>query len=222
MYNLDLNKKKQIIFDFDGLLVNSEDVIGESWLKTCDYFSIDYPEGFFDDIVGVSKKVTFEALKAHMENPIDVETFFDRRARFIEEAVEEGLVKLLPGVQAFLEKMHEKGVPMYIATSSSKLWPAKITEQLNIRHFFESIYGEEDDQSVKPSPDLYLKVLNEHQLSREHTVIFEDSFSGIMAATSAQVDTIVVNKIPYQFEKNNEMYILCQVPSFNEIETDPK
>ena len=220
MNYLDLSKINNVIFDFDGLLVNSEDVINACWIKTCDYFEIDYPEGFFDNIVGVSKDVTYKALKEYMLQPIDEKDFFHQRALFIDEEVKKGEVKLLPGVQQFLEKLDERNISMYIATSSSRSWPINLINRLNIQHFFGNIYGYEDVDSVKPSPDLYLKVIAENQLDTDTTVIFEDSLSGITAATSAGVHTIVVNPKKYTFSKLMEKNILFQINSFSELKTD--
>lgn len=217
---LDLSRIKSVIFDFDGLLVNSEDVIGACWVKTCEHFNITYPKGFFDNIVGVSKDVTYRELLDYMDDVVDEETFFNQRAAFIAEEVELGNVKLMPGVKVFLDKLRLANIPMFIATSSSNTWPENITTRLNIRHFFSKIYGYEDVTAVKPNPELYLKVIEENKLDKLSTVIFEDSLSGITAATSAQVDTIVVNPIKYNFTEKAKRKILFQINSFNELETD--
>jgi beta-phosphoglucomutase-like phosphatase (HAD superfamily) len=136
MNHLDLSEIKSVIFDFDGLLVNSEDIISACWVKTCQHFGIDYPEGFFDDIVGVSKDLTYQSLCQYMDVVVEETDFFHQRALFIDEEVNKGNVKLLPGVDDFLKKLDRLGIPMYIATSSSRFWPIKITERLNISQYF--------------------------------------------------------------------------------------
>lgn len=217
---LDLKKIDNVIFDFDGLLVNSEDVIGECWIKTCEYYGIHYPEGFFDDIVGVSKNVTYNLLIDYMDVVIGEKEFFERRALFIEEEVNKGNIHLLPGVQEILDLLKTIEIPMYIATSSSRFWPINITERLGILTYFKGIYGYEDVEKVKPSPELYLKVVSEHQLNKSTTVIFEDSLSGIQAATSAGIDTIVVNAKKYMFSSEINQKILFQIKGFDELKTD--
>lgn len=220
MYQLNLKDKRNVIFDFDGLLVNSEEVINDAWIQTCNYFGIIYPEGFFDDIVGVSKWVTFDKLKVFMGVDIDSETFFRRRAIFIDKAVGEGKLVLMPGVKKILAELYDRKIPLYIATSSSRSWPKKVLDKLEVSHYFVKMYGEEDVEFVKPNPDLYLKVLDENNLSADDTIVFEDSFSGVSAAVAAKLDVVVVNKIQFDFPMSYKEHILNHILSFEDVETD--
>lgn len=213
-----LNEIESVIFDFDGLLVNSEDIITECWKYTCKHLAIDVPETFFDNIVGVSKDVTFKKLQELCTVSVTKEEFFEIRARFIDEEVENNKIHLLPGVQKCIEILHQRKIDMYVATSSSRTWPDRILKRLNMRQYIQKIYGNEDVENVKPYPDLYNLVVDKNHLDKQKTLIFEDSEAGVIAATRAKIKCVIVNKRGRSFHSDiNEPYVLSYIESFNDM-----
>lgn len=182
-----------VIFDFDGLLVNSEEIIQMCWQKTCEFYSYDLPSDYFDNITGVSKDTTFQNIESFLNIKIDYEEFFNTRTRFINQEIENGNIRLMNGVQQFLELLASKNISMGIATSSSNTWPANLIKRLGVENFFSFIVGREDVREVKPHPDLYLKALKLGNVTKDRVLIFEDSIPGIIAAEAAGIVPIVIN-----------------------------
>ncbi|WP_028125462.1 HAD family hydrolase [Eremococcus coleocola] len=197
MPTINFKNKKLVIFDFDGLLVNSEDVIKEAWKKTCKYFGIETPTDFFDHINGISKDVTILKLEKIAGKQINQEEFFHQRSIFIDESVENKEIHLLPGVRQMMEYIFNLGILMRICTSSSRQWPLRLIKQLKIEKYIKAVLGYEDVENVKPFPDIYKKTLLEENLAPTEAIIFEDSVPGINAAESAGVFVVAVNSEEY-------------------------
>lgn len=195
---------KHIIFDFDGLLVNSESLIGECWMDTCSYYQIDLPEDFFKDIAGVDRELIFKRIQEVTGSSLDKEVFFEKRQDFLNQRVENGQLRLMPGVEVFLAWGKEQGFNFSIASSSYTFWVKRGIDQFGLGNYFEGVLGKEDVRQVKPDPELYLKTLELYRLSPDQALIFEDSLTGFRAALQSGVKSILINdneRIQAQFKE---------------------
>lgn len=174
-----------VLFDFDGLLINSEEKMVDCWKKTTIHYNLHVPQDYFDHIAGVDRLVTFERLVKDYNLKVNSLEFFAKRQEYLDAMVESGEISLMPGIEDMLEYLYNEEIPMFIVTSSSVSWPKKVINILKIGHYFSGILGKENVKKVKPDPELYLMALDTFHLKKETTLVFEDSIPGVQAAKQA-------------------------------------
>lgn len=174
---------KYCIFDMDGTLVDS---MGH-W-KNLEYEFLE-AKGISEDINEVLKDIQ------HMTIPAAMEYFIDR---FHFEGTVESLteefnalmaahyasdVEVKPGVPAYLEKLHQQGAKMCIASATSVPLVTICLERLGLRKYFEFLLSCVDVNASKDKPDVFLEAARRLGGTPEETAVFEDS---LVAATSAK------------------------------------
>ena len=184
---------RALIFDFDGLILDTESAIYQSWRELYTDHGHELPIERFSQCIGSDFSEAYDPMA-------DLEQFtgktFDWTA---EDARREERVRTLlhesaelPGVRARLEEAHELGVPCSIASSSSHRWVNGWLEKLGLRHHFTNVSTRNDVARIKPAPDLFLHAAGKLGVALDEAVIFEDSLNGLRAAKAAGIRCIVV------------------------------
>ncbi len=183
-----------LIFDFDGLIVDTETAVLQSWealyadhgqalpleewLKC---IGADYGPDTFDP---------FAYLEARVNGPLDWEALQARR-RARELAILEGMAPL-PGVTALLDDAQAHGVRLAIGSSSPHAWVDTHLARLGLLERFEAVICADDVARIKPAPDLFLKAAAALDVPPEGAVVLEDSPHGIQAARTAGIFAVAV------------------------------
>ncbi len=167
-----------VLFDLDGVLVDSEGIYTEFWAD------IDrrYPTGV-EDFAHVIKGNTLARILG---------TYFPdesvRQAILVElkRQEEEMVYQLFPGVAELVESLREESIPTAIVTSSNA---AKMNHLFNavpiLRDYIDIVITEEDVTKSKPDPEGYLKAAGRLGFEPSRTVVFEDSLAGVEAGRRA-------------------------------------
>lgn len=182
---------RALVFDFDGLILDTETPIYLSWKEVYDAYGVPLPFALWVKTVGSSNQA-FDP-RHHLEErlaralPRDV---VDRRvARRVEMVLAQ---PLLPGVDAMLAEARSHGMKVGVASSSSREWVDGHLERLGILDRFDCRRSRDDVGAVKPQPDLYLAVLDCLGLPAAEAVAIEDSPNGILAAKGAGMACVAV------------------------------
>ena len=110
--------------------------------------------------------------------------------------------ELMPGCQATLSWLTERGYTLGVATSNSQLVAEQILEREGLSHFFTSVIGRRPDLKMKPHPDQILRCLEEMGVERRHSLMVGDSTRDVLAARSADIYVIAV---PSYFTKRDAL-----------------
>jgi HAD superfamily hydrolase (TIGR01509 family) len=174
-----------VIFDFDGLILNTEEAEYTAWEEIYQSFGAHLPEEDFALPMGTSTK-EFDVI-AILER--ETGQFHDEAAlkakahrRFHELLA---LEKARPGAADYLRQAKMMGMPVALATSSTRDWVEGHLKRLGLWEFFDVICTADDVVQVKPDPELFLLAAARLMLSPEQTIVFEDSANGIRAAKAA-------------------------------------
>jgi HAD superfamily hydrolase (TIGR01509 family) len=180
-----------LIFDFDGLLVDTETLHYETWNSLYESYGVRLrlerwlldlgTHGMFDPV---------GELEELLGRPIDRDaTLSDRRAHHI------GLVEqeeLRPGVREILAAGREAGLKMAVASSSSRDWVERWLGHHAIREYFTCVCSRDDVRQVKPAPDLFLCAAACLDIAPGECIVFEDSPNGMRAAAAAGIRCVAV------------------------------
>jgi HAD superfamily hydrolase (TIGR01509 family) len=181
-----------LLFDFDGLILDTEtpEVLAWEWLFA-ENRQI-YPRAFWQNLVGkgpdqVDEKPA-ELLKRMAELPESEEEIF---AKFRERYFLILKKTPRPGIELLLYDAAQAGVQMAIVSSSDREWVTGHLTDLGLKDVFSHIITREDAPRSKPAPDLYLEAVGRMNLSSEETWVLEDSYNGMIAAKAAELRVLV-------------------------------
>ena len=181
-----------IIFDFDGLILDTETPDYDSWQETYAEHGVALPLDAWAGCIGAPAGV-FDPV-AHLERlvgkKLDRESVVQqRRARFHELVAEQ---PLCAGVDEYLQDADRHNVRLAVASSATRDWVEGHLDRFGIREVFSCIRCVEDVARGKPAPDLFLSVLDELRVVPKDAVVLEDSPNGLVAANRAGTYSVAV------------------------------
>lgn len=176
-----------VIFDMDGLLLDSERPIRDAWLALSSLTAEDYlltvGRNRPDSLAILSEKLGSEAAAVTMYERVDAHL----AAQFQHRGFD-----LMPGALALLQALHAQRVPLAVASSTRH---AKVVERLSragILNFFGPIHGGDQVARGKPHPDLFELAARSLGRKAERCLVFEDSGYGAQGALTAGMGVVLV------------------------------
>ncbi len=181
-----------VIFDCDGVLVDSEPISVAAWRRALAQCGHDVGSDEFDDCLGRSRRDTYAYFAARRQLP-DLEEFGEMLDREILPGLEHELEAFPDAVIAVRELAHH-GVPLAVASSSQRQHlDIKLRVTDLARYFDFSIAGDEVSAG-KPAPDLFLAAAGALGVSPDRCVVVEDSMPGVTAARTAGMRVVTVDR----------------------------
>ncbi len=181
------------IFDFDGLILDTEGPIYQSWAELYHQFKQGLPFETWAAFIGTSELEQFDPfnlLEEKLGHPVDRANLKPRRRKRELDLI--ATQPILPGVVKLLQQIQTAGLKLGIASSSDREWVGGHLNRLELHHFFEVIHTSDDVSHTKPDPELYLLALKSLGLKPEEAIVFEDSPNGVTAARRAGIFTVAV------------------------------
>jgi len=184
---------KALIFDFDGLIMDTESPGVDAWKVIYAEYGQEFPLiDWIHAVVGVSD-AKFDAaahLAALTGQSLDLEALRSRALAWRLQV--QSTLPALPGVNDYINTAHKLGLRLAVASSSGRLRLEGYLRQLGLIDDFEAIICREDVQHIKPAPDLFLKAQATLNLPADELLVFEDSQNGILAANRAGLRVVAV------------------------------
>jgi HAD superfamily hydrolase (TIGR01509 family) len=183
---------KALIFDFDGLILDSETPVYEAWRKVFEEYGVDLPFSVWQCSVGTSREAFDPVLYLEEKIGKTLNRKLITQTQLI-RSYEDTLDKpVLPGVLNLLSAARERGLKLAIASSSTTDWVFCNLIRLKIANLFNVICCGDEVRQVKPQPDLFLLAANLMNVQPSEAVVFEDSPHGITAAQAANMFCVAV------------------------------
>ena len=204
-----------LIFDFDGLILNTEASIYQSWQEL--YRSCGRELSFerFAQTIGTADNEPdlVAELEALVGKPLD-----QPRLAAWQRARESALILEQlprPGVKDYLAGAKGLGLKVALASSSACSWATGHLSRLGFIQYFDAILAGDDVVHTKPDPALFLAALRALELASEEAIVFEDSAHGILAARRAGLFCVAV---PTELTRRTDLSLAdLQIESMAEI-----
>ena len=184
---------KALIFDFDGLIWDTEMPDYISWQNVYREHGVELPLEKWVSIVGGTAESDFDPydyLEELVGEKVDREGIWIKRRKSDLELIESQ--PILPGVESYLADAKEMGLKLGIASSSPENWVIGHLTRLGLLDNFEVICTADDVEKTKPAPDLFLLAAEKLGVSPDQAIVFEDSRNGVLAAKRAGMFVVAV------------------------------
>ena len=181
-----------VIFDMDGLLLDSERLALAAFVETCDHFGLGDQTGVFMQCVGINQPLGERVLKDGLPETVDHLAFASLWDSKCDEYMSDAVIPLKSGAAELLQDLKGFGVRTAVATSTSSSRAARKLQHSGILQDFDVIVGGEQVQRSKPFPDIYLRAAELLGIQPETCLALEDSENGVRAALGAGMTVIQV------------------------------
>jgi HAD superfamily hydrolase (TIGR01509 family) len=195
---------KAFIFDFDGLILDSETPVYDAWKEIYQEHGVDLPFSIWQCTVGTSRDAFDPVLylEEQIGRPLNRKQLNQRQIIRSYEIIQ--YKDALPGVISFLDEAHKRGIKLAVASSSTTDWVFCNLVRLNIADRFDVICCGDEVMKVKPEPDLFLLAAGLLNLAPDEVIVFEDSPLGITAARTAHMYCVAVpNPVTHSMSINH-------------------
>ncbi|MBE9524732.1 MAG: HAD family hydrolase [Chloroflexi bacterium] len=184
---------KTLIFDFDGLILDTETPVYLSWVEIYQRFGLTLPFDDWTSIIGTSAAEhfdPFDRLEAQSNLKLDRKELVAERMAFELSLVIKNPV--LPGVKELIDAAQKDNLKLAVASSSTRDWVEGHLKRLKLIQHFDVICCSEDVSRTKPDPALFLLALEHLKLNSKEAIVLEDSPNGITAANRANIFSVAI------------------------------
>lgn len=207
---------KGLIFDFDGLILDTEVPGFLAWKEIFAGYDLPFTYTHWSKAIGTGPSAYDPALDlcTQIKDQVDPAWLRKKQLTRAYEILED--VSAQPGVVEFIEQAQTLNLQLAVASSSPCEWVMSHLQRLGLEKYFQYILTAEDVAHVKPEPDLFQLALNRMGLSTSEAIVFEDSPNGITAACAAGIFVIAV---PNEITKTmNTSHADLEVNSFLDLD----
>ena len=179
-----------VIFDWDGVVINSATLHKKSWEMLADELVLPLPTNHFKLGFGKKNEVIIPKILQWSQTQADIIRWGKRKEEIYRELGKKAGIPILKGMREFLHSLKIEKIPCVIGTSTEKENLSLAFSQLNIGHYFEGSICSEDVSQGKPDPEVFIKAAKIIEQKPENCVVLEDSTHGIEAAKTGGMKAI--------------------------------
>jgi HAD superfamily hydrolase (TIGR01509 family) len=215
--NVNTTSLVAVIFDMDGVLVDSNPFHLRKWIALLRAHRIAFDEQELPKIVlGPPNYVTFYRFMGQSLSP--------EQMRQLSEELEENFRRAIgphaqpfPGVQRFIEECHRQGIKMAVASAAIAKNVNFLVSAMGLREYFSEMLTGDEVSQPKPNPEVYLKTAQKLRVKPEECLVFEDSFVGIEAAKRAGMKCVAIASTFSADDLRRETQADLIVPGFEAV-----
>jgi len=210
---------KAVLFDMDGVIVDTEPLHRKAYFKMFDDLGIVVPEDLYTTFTGAATKKVCSILieKYNLTNTVE-ELAAIKRKYFKYFFYHDEDFALLPGVENLIKNYFESGIKLVLASSASMVTINMVFEKFGLAKYYMGKISGDDLKESKPNPEIFLLAAEIAQEPKENCVVIEDSTNGILAAYAAGIFCVAYkseHSAHQHYEKANLL-----ISNFQDIETE--
>lgn len=202
---------KAIIFDMDGLMIDSERVTFEGYQEMLKKMNLTMTEDFYITLLGKPIKGIYQRFYDVYGKDFPIETVIKDVHEYMAVRFKKEGVPLKKGLVPLLKYLKANNYKTIVATSSNRDRVDNILKSADIEKYFDdSICGDEVSKG-KPNPEVFLKSCQKLGVQNDEAIVLEDSEAGIQASAAADIKVICIPDMKYpEPEFAQKTYKICQ------------
>lgn len=204
-----------IIFDWDGVIIDSRQQHEKSWERLAVEENRVLPEGHFLKGFGMKNDRIIPEILKWATDPAEVKRLATRKEETYREIVREDGIAPLPGVRELLEELAKAQIPCVIGSSTERKNIEAILDVIGLRSCFQSIVSADDAVHGKPHPEIFLKAAERIEISPRFCIVFEDTQVGIDAARAGEMRVVAVTTTHPRDELQQADQVVARLDELN-------
>ncbi len=185
------NPTKAIIFDMDGLMVDTEPLSRQAWQAVLAEYGYELTDAVYLKVIGRRSDACVQILEEVYPIPLTGEELIERKKARLAARLSKG-IPVMPGLFELQAAIKKRGIAWGVATSSSRSHAVQVLTQLNLIDHCGAIAAGNEVENGKPAPDIYLLAAKRLGYTPENCLALEDSLPGCHAAHAAGLFTIAI------------------------------
>ena len=181
---------KGVIFDWDGVVINSALLHEKSWEVLAEELALKLPPNHFKLGFGKRNEIIIPEILKWTKDPNECQKWGNRKEEIYRELAEIEGIPILDGIKSFLISLQNASIPCVIGTSTEKANLELAFKQLKIGSFFSGAVCSEDVSKGKPDPEVFIKAAKFINQTPQTCVVIEDSTHGIEAAKRGRMKAV--------------------------------
>lgn len=179
---------KAVLFDMDGVIVDTEPLHRKAYFKMFDDMGIHVSEEMYTGFTGQATLPICKQLVDHFRLPALPETLVrSKRKHFKDLFDNDDSLQLLEGVLDLIQDYHDNNLTLVLASSASMPNIDRIFERFDLNQYFVAKLSGADLKESKPHPEIFIKAAEASGYPRSNCMVIEDSSNGIKAANDAGI-----------------------------------
>ncbi len=182
---------RALIFDFDGLILDTEKTAYQSWQELYAEYNCELPLETWAQCIGNDDLFNpLDYLEGLLGKPVRREQLLEQRRLRHLELIEQNIA--LPGVEAYLQEAKRLGLKLAVASSSPRSWVTGHLTRLSLLSYFDRLCCGDEVVHKKPHPELFQTALQALNVSASEAIALEDSPNGVRAARGAGIFCVAI------------------------------
>lgn len=184
-----IKKLELVIFDMDGLLIDSEKISIQAWKNVIKKYKINInEEEFIKNIVGSNIIYFKDSLVKLFKDDKTYSSFIDDHNKETFKIAENEGIEVKTGANELIEYLLLNKIKIALASSSFRNKVNKYLNKIKLYNKFDYIVCGDDVDNVKPYPDIYNKICNYFEIDKDNIIILEDSKNGLLSAKNSGIE----------------------------------
>jgi len=210
---------KTVIFDMDGVIVDTEPVHRYAYFHHFDELNIPVTDEMFATFTGNSTRNVFQKLKDIFNLEHEVENLIQRKRNIFNDAFDtKEDLHLLDGVENLIKDLYQNGIQLIVASSASKVTIDRVFKRFHLHQYFSDIVSGEDFPKSKPHPAIFEHAASLSMAPKNECIVIEDSANGIQAAVSAGIFCVGYNSEHSKLQDLSKADLI--INHFNELSAE--
>ena len=184
-----------VIFDWDGVIIDSHNQHELSWQRLAEEYNKDLPNNFFKETFGMRNESIIPKFFKNWINTNDsteVKILADRKEEIYRQIITQNGITPLEGVKELLTSLMSQNIRCSIGSSTPIKNIETVINIIGLSNYFDAITAAEDVSNGKPDPEVFLKASKKIGIPPENCIVFEDAHVGIQAAIAAGMKVVAV------------------------------
>ncbi|WP_020535890.1 HAD family hydrolase [Lewinella cohaerens] len=183
-----LKKITCVLFDMDGVIIDSELLHKKAYYETFVSLGLEVSEELYKTLTGSSTINAFQKLVAHFDLKEDPnELVLQKRKRYVDFFENDPTLHLVNGVEEIIKYFYNKGMTLVLASSSAMVNIDRVFNRFDLNQYFTAKISGADLKESKPHPEIFEKAAVLGNTPKENCIVIEDSDNGVKAANDAGI-----------------------------------
>jgi len=185
-----------VIFDLDGVIVDTAKYHFIAWKHIANKLGFDFTEAHNEQLKGVSRVRSLDLILDLSGQTIETEEkerlLIEKNEHYLSLISDMGQSEILPGILELLKYLKEQNIPFSLGSASKNA--RLILKTLNLLDLFDAIVDGNDVTNAKPDPEVFLRAAEKLNLKAEQCIVVEDAVAGVDAANNAGMISIGIGE----------------------------